>query len=597
MVKERNQKKSKENILSLIKSKYIRSFFKKYWLDYVIGLIFLVFIDYAQTIIPDIIGDVIDSLVNVAEIDLVSELIKIGALAAGIVVGRVAWRYFIFGTARKIERDIRNDIFAHLETLDLTFFYHNKTGDIMAYITNDLEAVRQAMGQGIMMIFDCLCLLVFILTQMFLNISIWLTLVTVIPLGVIAIVSLLLGPRLFRKFFARQQAFAKISDFVQEDVAGIKVIKAFVQQTEEIKAFDKVNKEYFDTNISLAKTRAILNPLMTLISGLSFALAIGFGGYLALNGSISTGDFTVFVTYLGMLVWPMMAVGMSINIVAMGSASLKRIEHILGEKATIVDAPDAVTPEVFEGSIEVKNLTYRYPDTEIDILKNVSFTLEKGQTLGVVGRTGSGKTTLINLLVRLFNVPEGTVFVSGVDIQKMPLKVLRSNIGYVPQDNFLFSDTIRNNVDYVDGNLPMEKVVEATEFSCVHDNIIEFAEGYDTIIGERGVTLSGGQKQRVSISRARIIEPEILVLDDSVSAVDTDTEEKILHNFKRERAGKTNIIIAHRLSALQTADKIIVIDNGEIIEEGDHASLLANNGLYASLYNKQQLEKMINEAD
>ncbi|HPG92005.1 MAG TPA: ABC transporter ATP-binding protein [Clostridia bacterium] len=593
------KEKKKDNIMDLIKSPYMRSFLRKYWLSYLLGIFFLIAIDFAQTRIPVYIGSVIDSLdaASLSTAELTHDVVAIALIAVGIVLGRIIWRYFIFGTARKIERDIRNDLFSHLEGLSLNYYQQHKTGEIMAYITNDLEAVRQAMGQGIMMVCDVICLLIFILSSMLSLVSVSLTIYSVLPLAVIAVVTGLLGPRLFKKFFARQKAFAEISDFVQEDISGIKVIKAFVQQEKEIDSFDKINQNYFSKNMSLTKTRAMMDPIMTLIAGLAFVVAVIYGGYLALNTQISVGDFTVFIQYLGMLVWPMIAVGMSINMITMGSASLKRIEDVLEAKFDITDEPTASEVENFCGSIKVDNLTFSYPEKDMPALKNISFEIQEGQTLGIVGKTGSGKTTLTNLLVRIYDCEKGSIFVSGKDIREMPLKQLRSNIGYVTQDNFLFSDTIKNNIDFVNENASMDKITEAAEFSCVNDNIVEFPDGYETIIGEKGVTLSGGQKQRVSISRAYIIEPKILIMDDSLSAVDTDTEERILKNLKEKRNGKTNIIIAHRLSALQHADKIIVIDNGEIIEHGNHKTLLQQKGLYYSLYKKQQLEKMINEEE
>ncbi|MDD4832918.1 MAG: ABC transporter transmembrane domain-containing protein, partial [Clostridia bacterium] len=331
------KEKKKDSIMDLVKSSYMRSFLRKYWLSYLLGIFFLVAIDFAQTRIPVYIGSVIDSLdaASLTAAELTKDAVAISLIALGIVVGRIIWRYFIFGTARKIERDIRNDIFSHLEGLSLNYYQQHKTGEIMAYITNDLEAVRQAMGQGIMMICDVICLLIFILSSMLTLVSVPLTAVSVAPLIVIAVVTGLIGPKLFKKFYARQKAFAEISDFVQEDISGIKVIKAFVQQDKEIDSFDKINQNYFSKNMSLTKTRAIIDPIMTLIAGLAFAVAIAFGGYLALNTQISVGDFTVFIQYLGMLVWPMIAVGMSINMITMGSASLKRIEDVLGAKFDI----------------------------------------------------------------------------------------------------------------------------------------------------------------------------------------------------------------------------------------------------------------------
>lgn len=587
----------KDSILSLIKSPYVLGFIKKYKLSYIIGIAFLVLIDYLQTIIPMNIGRVIDGLEknNITLNGIQRELIIIIALALVIIIGRIMWRLLIFGAARKIERDIRDDLFAHLEKLSQRYFNNHKTGEIMAYVTNDLESVRQAMGMGTMMIFDVATLLFFTLYNMATRINVPLTIAAVIPLIFIALVTAKIGPQLFRRFADRQEAFSKISDFVQEDLSGIKVVKAFVQQQEEILAFEKVSKNYFKVNMNLMKLHAAMNPFMSGIAGIAMAVALSYGGYITVNGVISIGNFVTFLQFLGMLVWPMMAIGMAVNVMTMGSASLKRIESVLKEEVEIKDSDNAKNPENFEGSIKFNNLSYKYPDTDTYALENISFEIKKGETLGIVGRTGSGKTTLVNLLLRLYNVDKNSIFVSGTDIMELPLKALRENIGYVPQDNFLFSETIKNNIDFSDGSLSMETVEKFADFACVHDNIVEFKEGYETIVGERGVTLSGGQKQRVSIARALIKDPEILILDDSVSAVDTDTEEKILNNLRKQRAGKTNIIIAHRISTIQQANHIIVIDEGKLIEQGTHEQLIAKNGLYNSLYQKQLLEKMIDE--
>lgn len=587
----------KDSILSLIKSPYVLGFIKKYKLSYIIGIAFLVLIDYLQTIIPINIGRVIDGLEknNITLNGIQRELIIIIALALVIIIGRIMWRLLIFGAARKIERDIRDDLFAHLEKLSQRYFNNHKTGEIMAYVTNDLESVRQAMGMGTMMIFDVATLLFFTLYNMATRINVPLTIAAVIPLIFIALVTAKIGPQLFRRFADRQEAFSKISDFVQEDLSGIKVVKAFVQQQEEILAFEKVSKNYFKVNMNLMKLHAAMNPFMSGIAGIAMAVALSYGGYITVNGVISIGNFVTFLQFLGMLVWPMMAIGMAVNVMTMGSASLKRIESVLKEEVEIKDSDNVKCPENFEGSIKFSNLSYKYPDTDTYALENISFEIKKGETLGIVGRTGSGKTTLVNLLLRLYNVDKNSIFISGTDIMDLPLKSLRENIGYVPQDNFLFSETIKNNIDFSNGTLSMETVEKFADFACVHDNIVEFKEGYETIVGERGVTLSGGQKQRISIARALIKDPEILILDDSVSAVDTDTEEKILNNLRKQRAGKTNIIIAHRISTIQQANHIIVIDEGKLIEQGTHEQLIANNGLYNSLYQKQLLEKMIDE--
>lgn len=587
----------KDSIMSMVKSQYLRGFIKKYWVSYLFGVGFLVFIDFLQTIVPIIIGDIINGLKNQTFTmdNITSKLITVAVLAVFIVAGRVIWRLCIFGTSRKVERDIRNDMYDHLQKLSQRYFGEHKTGEVMAYLTNDLEAVRNAMGQGFLMLFDVVALGTFTIYNMIKEINLSLTIAAVIPLLLISLTALVLGPQMFKRFTSRQETFAEISDFVQEDLSGMKVIKAFVQQEQEIKAFEKVNQKYFKKNIDLIKLEAAMHPIMNSISGLSLAIVIAFGGNLALKGVITVGDFAAFIQYLGMLVWPMMGIGITINIITRSSAALKRIESVLNEKIEIEDSPNVKDINSFDGKIEVKNLNYKYPDGDDYVLKNISFTVNKGETLGIVARIGSGKTTLINLLLRLYDVEPNTIFIGGHDILDIPLETLRKNIGYVPQDNFLFSDTIKNNIDLSDGNSSMEKVVHAAKSACVHDNIIEFKDQYETVVGERGVTLSGGQKQRVSIARALIKEPEILILDDAVSAVDTDTEEKILNHLKTERADKTNIIIAHRISTLQNANHIIVIDNGEIIEEGTHEELVNNNKLYNTLYQKQLLEKDIAE--
>lgn len=362
-------------------------------------------------------------------------------------------------------------------------------------------------------------------------------------------------------------------------------------------SFEKANKNTYDKNMKLMKLQTVIHPFMQMVSGIALAVAIGYGGYITIHGRITLGEFTAFISYLGMLVWPMMAIGIMINIFTMGAASLERIENILNEPAEITDSEQTVSMDSICGDIKVKNLNYKYPETDKYVLHDISFEVKKGQTLGIIGRTGSGKTTLVNLFLRIFDPDENTVFIDNTDILSIPLDVLRKNIGYVPQDNFLFSDTVANNIDFGLRSHDRNKIIEAAKAAAVHENIVEFKEGYDTVIGERGVSLSGGQKQRISIARALIKNPEILILDDSVSAVDTDTEEKILKHLKETRRGKTNIIIAHRISTIQDADLIVVLDEGIIAEKGTHNELLRNNGLYHSIYEKQLLEKMLEEQE
>lgn len=593
-----NQVKLKKPI-GFIKSNYIRGFFKKYKFSYLFGLIALIVVDIAQTRVPIIVGGVIDEIEHKSfDMSLISSVIlKLLIIAVAIYIGRISWRYFIFGTGRSIEKDIRNDMFSHLEKMSAKYYQENTPGEIMAYMTNDLEAVRMALGPGILFLLDVLAMGTITLYRMIVQIDPLLTLVGVIPLLLIAVSVRIMGKENRKRFSKKQEAFADLSKFVQEHLTGVKVIKSFVQEEKTINSFEGKVKYTYDKNMNLVKIQSLMHPFMQLISGLALAVAIGYGGYVTIKGRITLGDFTAFIQFLGMLVWPMVATGMTINIFTSGSASLERVESILHEPVEIRDSENVSNINTLIGSIEVKNLNYKYPGTDKYVLKNINFKIEEGQTLGIIGRTGSGKTTLVTLFLRLFDVDKNSIFINNEDILNIPLKLLRKNIGYVPQDNFLFSDTIKNNIDFGIRKGDMDKIIEAAEDSVVHDNIAEFQEGYETIVGERGVALSGGQKQRISIARALIKNPEILILDDSVSAVDTDTEEKIIRHLNEKRSGKTNIIIAHRISTIQNADKIIVLDDGNIVESGTHMELVENKGLYYSIYEKQLLEKMLEEQE
>lgn len=584
---------------SFMKSSYIRSFFKKYLFNYIFGIIALVIVDVVQTRVPIIVGDVIDG-VDLGSFDTVfikSSILKLFAIAATIYAGRILWRYFIFGTSRSIERDIRNDMFGHLEKMSASFYHQHGTGEIMAHMTNDLEAVRMALGPGILTLFDVVALGSITIYNMVTEIDPLLTVAAVIPLLLIAISVRFMGRELQIRFTKKQESFADLSNYVQENLSGIKVIKSFVQEYKSISSFEKWNKNSYDKNIKLSVIQTLMHPFMQMISGFALAVAIGYGGYITIKGRITIGEFSAFIQYLGMLVWPMMATGMTINLFNTGAASLERVEKILNEPVEIKDSINASSLDSLTGNIHVKNLSYQYPGTDKYVLKDISFSIQKGQTLGIIGRTGSGKTTLVNLMLRIFEPDRGTMFIGNNDILDMSLNILRKNIGYVPQDNFLFSDTIANNIDFGARTGNMDKIIEAAKSAVVHDNITEFKHGYETLVGEKGVSVSGGQKQRISIARALIKNPEILILDDSVSAVDTDTEEKILKHIDENRKGSTNIIIAHRISTIQNADVIIVLDEGKIVETGTHQQLIQQEGLYNSIYEKQLLEKMLEEQE
>ncbi len=593
-----HKKERKAGIMDILRSPYAHRFFRKYKWSYLIGMAILVIIDAAQTEVPGIVGGVIDGIrdASIEETDFVSAIIKMALIGIAVFVGRIGWRYCIFGASRKIERDMRNDLFSHLNTLPVSFFHEHKAGEIMAYMTNDIEAVRMTFAVTIMMGLDMITIGITTLIKMITQIDLRLSLITVIPLSMVAFVSMFVGREMHKRFTKRQEVFAKVSDFVQEKLNGIKVVKAFVQEEKEYAAFEAVNSESRTANIRDARIQAFMFPFMHMIAGCSMAIAIAYGGYIAILGRISVGDFSAFVQYLNMLVWPIASIGRIINVVTRGSASLKRVEAVLHTESDIKDAlPEVTSSEPIRGEIEARELTFRYDGTDKDVLKDISFHIQPGQTLGIVGRTGAGKTTLVNLFQRIYDPDDDMLYIGGREIHTIPLETLRASMGYVMQDNFLFSDTVRNNITFGDHSKTFEEVQHAAEMACVHDNIVDFPDGYETVVGERGVSLSGGQKQRISIARALILNPEILILDDALSAVDTDTEEKILENLKEERRGKTNVIIAHRISTLQNADKIIVIDGANIIEEGNHDQLVAMGGMYAELYHKQLLEKMKKE--
>ena len=593
-------KKSKGRILDIFRSKYALSFLKKYIVYYLIGILILVVIDLLQTELPLIVGSSIDAIASnsfTGEI-VRRQLISLAVIGLAVFAGRIAWRWFIFGAARKIERDMRNDLYSHLQTLSASYFQNHKAGEIMAYMTSDIESVRMVFAMVVVMGMDALVLGVSTLYKMITQIDPILSLVSFVPLILVAFTAAIMGGELHRRYTYRQEAYSRMSDFVQEKLNGIRVVKAFRQEEAENQAFERENACTRNANVKEAKLEAFMFPFMRLVAGLSMAIAIGYGGYIAIIGRISVGDFSGFLMFLNMLVWPMACVGRIINLLTRGSASLKRLVGILDAQPEIYDWPDCEkddSDELVSGSIEFKNLSFSYPDTETPIFDNVSFKLEKGQTLGIIGRTGEGKTTLVNLLLRVFEPGRDMIYIGGRELHSIPLRKLRKSIAYVPQDTFLFSDTVSANIAFGDRSKTQSEIEKAAELACVHDNIIEFPEGYNTMVGERGVSLSGGQKQRIAIARALILDPEILVLDDSVSAVDTDTEEKILRHLEQQRKGKTNIIIAHRISTLQNADKIIVLSQGKIAEEGTHQELLKQNGIYADMYNRQLLEKIKKE--
>lgn len=578
----------------------LRPLLKKYAPAYLVGLITLFTVDYVNLFIPQYMGDVTDGLeahaLDAAGVWAICA--KIVLCGAVVFVGRYFWRYFIFGSARKIERELRDVMFAKLETLPQRYYHEHKTGDLMSYFTNDLEAVRQAIGPAVVTCFDSSVLTVLVLYRMITRVSVKLTLYTLIPMGVLAVFGYFFGEVIERRYAKMQKAFADLSDYVQESISGERVVKAFVQEEKQAVAFREVNENKRRATLNVVKLDAAFGPILHFLVGLTYVVAIVIGGWYTMLGDMSLGDFVAFNMYIGSLVWPMLALGDSITMISQGIAGLNRLHEVMDEESDIVDDPRPDAVASLTGQISVRNMSFAYRADLPEALHDISVEIEPGETLAVMGRTGAGKTTLVNLLCRVYDVTGGAISFDGHDVKKIPLHVLRENIAYVPQDNFLFSATLANNISFGRIDATREQVEQAAKDADIHDNIMDFPDGYDTVVGERGVTLSGGQKQRSSIARALLKDSPILILDDSLSAVDTDTEERILENLKRVRQGKTTILIAHRVSTVQNADHVLVLDEGRAVEYGGYQELLEKeDGVFATMWKKQQLEAQLLQED
>lgn len=576
--------------------KTLKDFFIKHKWNYIFGVIWLILVDIVQLILPQVLKKVTDSL-QIGQLtykDLPKYAIYIIIIGAFIGIGRYFWRIYIQGTSRQLEYHLRNKLFYHLETLSTNYFNTHKTGDLMALATNDINAVRMALGPGLVMIVDSLFITISAFIMMLKTTSIKLTLISLITLPFITLIVGKFGKLIHKRFLTVQEAFSSLTDTTQESFAGVRVVKSFVQEDDEIEKFTEVNQNNLDKNLDLVKISGTFFPLVQFMASISFLIVLWYGGTLVLKNEISLGDFVAFNTYLGLLIWPMMAIGFVINLMQRGKASMERINNILDEKPEILDDENAIEIDNVSGNIRFENVSFKYPNSDKYALKNINFSIPNGKTLAVVGKTGSGKTTIANILLRLYDIDEGKILIDNTDIKSITLSSLRENIGYVPQDNFLFSSTIKDNIAFAfENSVPEEKIIEAAKYAEVYDNIMSFPEQFNTVLGERGVTLSGGQKQRISIARALIKKPPILILDDSLSSVDTETEDQILKKLDEITKNKTTIIIAHRISTVENADEIIVIDDGEIIERGTHDQLLELNGLYRDIYDKQLLEEKI----
>lgn len=584
--------------LQMNQKELLKCYVMKYKWFYIFGVLILLLVDYMQLFIPKIIGMVTDGIKDgsMASEGIITMVMTLIGVTLVMALSRIGWRYCIIGSSKKIERDLRADLFEKWVELDAQYFNAHKTGNLMAYATNDLNAIRMMVGPGVITIFDAVIMTFLVIGQMAFDISLQLTLVAIIPMPFIAWGSYYFGKIIKRRFKIKQEAFALLSDKVQEAFSGIKVIKSFVQEYYDLKDFDVIAEDNYDKNLKLAKLSAFLNPLVIFLVGTSLLISIGYGGYLTMVNEITIGEFVAFNQYILMLSWPMQAIAMGINTFAQGSASVKRIDEVLQVQAVVQDEEGAKALGQVEGNIKLSHLNFNFPDNNQQGLIDVNLDIKKGETLAILGRTGSGKSTLVNLLLRIYNAPEGSIYIDGKDIMKATVQSVREHIAYVPQDNFLFSDTIASNIAFGADHLTKEQIEEAARKADVHRNIMDFPEQYDTVVGERGTTLSGGQKQRVSIARALILDAPILILDDSLSAVDTKTEELILENLKEVREGKTNIIIAHRISTVRHADHIVVLEEGRVAEYGNHESLLEMQGIYADMYEKQQLEEELSEA-
>ncbi|WP_455618180.1 ABC transporter ATP-binding protein [Eisenbergiella sp.] len=576
---------------------FIFQYIKRHKYQYTAGIITLFVVDFANLFIPRLTGAVTDGL-TAHTMDwpgIKICLLFIFALGLTLALGRFLWRFFLFGASRSIEKELRNDMFRHLEKMSVEYYNEHKTGDLMTRFTSDLNAIRMAIGPAIICVFDATVMTVMVICQMAFYVNINLTLMAIIPMLLICAGEIYYGKIMHARFRERQEAVSDLTDFVQESFSGVRVIKAFVRERAQMRAFARANQHTMDKNLNVVRLQAVVMPLLDVIIGLSSLVTLIYGGYLALTGEITLGRFVAFNQYINMLVWPMLACGDAINMFSQGAASIRRIQDIFDEKPEILDREDAEPVAQIRGEITFSHLTFLHRGHSEPTLRDINLEVPAGTTLAIIGRTGNGKSTLVNLLLHLYNTKPGMILIDGRDINTIPLKTLRENIAYVPQDNFLFSDTLRANIAFGAQEEDMEAITCATSVACIHENIISFPDGYETIVGERGVTLSGGQKQRSSIARALMKNSPILILDDALSAVDTDTEERILKNLKENRKGKTTILIAHRISTIQNADVIMVLEDGEAREIGNHESLMRQNGIYRDMFEKQQLEAAIGE--
>ena len=586
----------------MIFGKHINRYYVTYAWLLLLGLAALIAVDYMQLEIPELYQMIVngmnrgyvelDGIKTAFDMDFLLDKICMPMvwIILSMVFGRFAWRVCFFGAAIRVETDLRDRMFDNCRHLSREYYQVNKVGNLMSLFTNDLDTVQECYGWGIMMFCDALFLGVLAIAKMW-NMDPLLTIFSMIPMAFLMAAATVVGKRLTDKWEYRQECFSQLSDFSQESFSGIAVIKAFVKESKELLAFKKLNVENEEANIDHTRTSVLFRILVMMFVESVICVILGYGGYLVYRDKFNAGQLVEFIGYFTTVVWPIMAVSELIDMTSRGKASLQRIGELLDAKQDVVDREGVKDLQNVRGDIEFRNLTFRYPDGEYDALENVSFTIRAGENVGLVGKTGSGKTTLVDLILRTYNVPDGTVFLDGQDLNDVSIRSVRAACAYVPQDNFLFSDTIEHNIAFGVPGYDHSRIAQAAKLADVDSNIREFQLGYETVLGERGVTVSGGQKQRISIARALLKDAPILILDDSVSAVDTRTEETILRNLHETRAGKTTILIAHRISTIAKMDKILFIDDGKLSAVGTHDELYASNKAYRKMVDLQRLEE------